>query len=118
MKIKAIFAAIAVAAVALLAASCSKTDTGANAGGYYVRANTTEEYDGAINLQFNTALQKVFGDGIVYRNATNDQKAIVACDAVWEKYKASSEYDYILYFQAAAEDSSKAPKTTVKEYKR
>lgn len=30
MKIKAIFAAIAVAAVALLAASCSKTDTGNN----------------------------------------------------------------------------------------
>lgn len=30
MKIKAIFAALAVAAVALLAASCSKTDTGKN----------------------------------------------------------------------------------------
>jgi len=30
MKIKAIFAAIAVAAVALMAASCSKTDTGNN----------------------------------------------------------------------------------------
>ncbi len=118
MKIKAIFAAIAVAAVALLAASCSKTDTGANAGGYYVRANTTEAYDATINMQFNTALKEVFGDGIVYRNATNDQKAIAACDEVWEKNKASSKYDYILYFQAAAEDASKAPKTTVKEYKR
>ena len=118
MKIKAIFAAIAVAAVALFAASCSKTDTGANAGGYYVRANTTEEYDATIDLKFNAALKAVFGDGIVYRNATNDQKAIAACDAVWEIWKVGSKYDYILYFQAAAEDSSKAPKTTVKEYKR
>ena len=118
MKIKSILAAIAVATVALLAASCTKTDTAKDAGGYYVEVITSSEYggiDAQVQLEFNSALAKAFS-GIVYKTADNDKKAIAACDPVWEKYKSVATLPFQLYFQNAVAEGEKPTKTVIKKY--
>ncbi len=119
MKIKAIFAAIAVAAVALLAASCSKTDTGANAGGYYMRPYSGDAtgVDATLQLKWNGALRDAF-PGITYKTAENDKKAIAACDKVLtDNPELKPTITFELQFQTAVADGEKPTITTVKQYK-
>ncbi len=116
MKIKTILMTLAVAAVALFAASCSETDTGANAGGYYIKP--LEDAEGAnaeAQLQWNKALNEAF-PGITYKTAENDSKAIAACDKVYEKVKAGISIKFQLYFQTAVAEGKQPEITNIKTY--
>ena len=116
MKALKLFA-IAAACIALFA-SCSKTDTAKNAGGYYVSGITNSEYggaDGAAQLAWNTALAATFS-GVTYKTADNDQKAIAACDKVYELHKHAITISFELYFQEAAPEGKTGAKTRVKKY--
>ena len=118
MKIKAIIAAIAVAAVALMAASCSKTDTGANAGGYYMRPLADASgVNASLQLLWNGALSEAF-PGITYKTAENDNKAIAACDkALADNPELKPTITFELQFQTAVAEGQKPTVTTVKQYK-
>ncbi len=110
--------AIAAACIALLA-SCKKESSDPVPGGYYIKGITTEEYggaDAAAQLAWNTAIYEALGNGIIYKNAENDKKAIEACDKVYEVNKYLITISFELYFQEAAPEGKTGKKTSVKQY--
>ena len=124
MKIKAIIAAIAVAVVALFASSCNKSDSGSSAGAYYVSFTTDVEDSGdgpntTAIFAFRAALDEAgvsTSGSIVYKNAVNDQKAIAACDKVYELHKNTMTATIQLYFQNAVGEGEKPTQTVIKTY--
>lgn len=118
MKIKIFFAAIAIAVAALAFSSCTKIDTAKDAGGYYVapKADATGQNSTFI-LRCTTELRAAFGDDIIYKNAANDNKAIDACNKVYDDMKSLISIDFDLYFQTSVGDGEKPVKKVVKTYK-
>lgn len=109
--------AIAAACIALFA-SCTKTNSDPTPGGYYIKGISNTEYGGAdatAQLAWNTALYEAFTDGIIYKNAENDQKAIATCDKVYELNKHYITISFELYFQEAAPEGKTGAKTVIKK---
>lgn len=118
MKIKTFIAAVALAVAALAFSSCSKTDTGKDAGGYYIQPNADARgLDAAFVMAGNAAILATFGDGIVYRTSANDSKAIAACDKVFEEQKSLISISFCLVFKTAVGEGEKAKVITIKTYK-
>ena len=117
MKIKAILAVIAIAVAALSFSSCTKIDTGKDAGGYYVAplATATGE-DSNFILMCTTELRNTFGDDIIYKNTANDNRAISACDKVYSEKKGLLSVSFELYFQNAVGEGEKPTKKVIKTY--
>lgn len=118
MKIKTIIAAVAVAVAALAFTSCQKTDTGKDAGGYYIEPQSDASgLNAAFILSCNTALIETFGNAIIYKNDTNDKKAIAACDKVFEVQKSLISISFDLVFKTAVASGETPKVTKIKTYK-
>ena len=118
MKIKTIIAAVAVAVAALTLSSCNKSDTGVDAGGYYIEPQSDATgTDAAFILSCNGALREAFGDGIVYKNSANDNKAIAACDEVFDDQKSLISISFDLVFKTAVASGQTPKVTKIKTYK-
>ncbi|MBQ7623047.1 MAG: hypothetical protein IJS66_04850 [Bacteroidales bacterium] len=117
MKLKSIIAAVAAAILALSFTSCQKTDSGDNAGGYYIAPLADASgVDAIFILSCNGALLETFGTGIVYKNAANDKKAIDACDKIYEDAKHNISVSFELYFQNAVAEGQQPTKQVIKTY--
>jgi len=118
MKFKTILAAIAFAVAALSFSSCVKIDTAKDAGGYYVAPLEQATGENSIFVMKCTSeLRNTFGDDIIYKNSTNDNRAISACDKVYEESKDLISISFELYFRPAVGDGEKATKKVIKTYK-
>lgn len=117
MKIKTILAALAVAVVAFAFTSCTKSGSGADAGGYYLEPTTTAS---GVNSQFillcNAKLSEALGNGIIYKTSANDNKAIAACDAVYNEQKHNISISFELCFKTAVGQGETTKKTVIKTY--
>lgn len=118
MKIKTFIAAVALAVAALAFSSCSKTDTGKDAGGYYIEPQSEATgLNAAFILSCNAALRVAFGDGIVYKTSANDSKAIAAIDAVHNEQKSLISISFDLVFKTAVASGETPKVTKIKTYK-
>lgn len=73
--------------------------------------------DDAFILSCNTALIETFGNAIIYKNDTNDQKAIAACDKVFEVQKSLISISFDLVFKTAVASGETPKVTKIKTYK-
>ena len=125
MKTSSIFKAIA--AILLISASlfsCSKDKTESAsegkgyAGQYGIFINTNEtldplSYETVVREYMENAINETFKDLTdVFRNSSNDMKAITACDLVYENIELKSanpgkSFTVILFFKEDDEDSAR-----------
>ena len=111
------------AAATLLAVSCTKTSGGSDTIGVYGLTADVElsSSEAPEFWAMKDALVNAFkGESVIYRTTANDNKAIAACDKVYEAHKSSAgkTATFTLYFQEAnvLGEAEKA-KQTVKQYK-
>lgn len=118
MKIKTILAAVAVAVAAFAFSSCNKSDTGADAGGYYLEPTASATgANSTFVMLCTTELRNAFGNDIVYKNSSNDSKAIAACDKVFNEKKQDISISFELCFKTAVGEGEKTKRTVIKTYK-
>jgi len=117
MKIKTILAALAVAVAAFAFTSCTKSGAGADAGGYYLEPTADASgFNSQFILSCNAKLLNALGSGIVYKTSANDDKAIAACDAVYNEQKDLISISFELCFKTAVGQGETTKRTVIKTY--